>query len=215
MKHQASIYLETTIPNYKTAKPSADIIVTARQLLTNLFWEKERHKYKLVISPFVIDECSKGNRDASQRRLKILHGIEQLEIPDGLDVLAGIYQKILDIPSKTKYDCLHLAYCVLGKIDHILSWDFTHFGKTAQNKIRSFNDSYSLQTPNLITKMFDNLKSQEETKSTYQDPIVAEVRKIRTKIAEEHKHDFSAYCRSLKAQRSYMEKNGWKFRKAL
>jgi len=31
-----SIYLETTIPSYATAKPSTDIIVAARQLLTNL-----------------------------------------------------------------------------------------------------------------------------------------------------------------------------------
>jgi len=214
MKHE-SIYLETTIPNYATAKPSSDIIITTRQLLTNLFWEKERHKYKLLISQFVIDECSKGNREASQRRLKFLYGVEQLEIPDGLDVLAGIYQKLLNIPSKAKYDCLHFAYCVLGKIDHILSWDFTHFGKTAQNKIRTFNDSHSLKTPNLISGMPNELKPQEEINQTYQDPIVLEVRKIRAKIAEEHKHDFSAYCRSLKSQRPYMEKNGWKFKKTL
>jgi predicted nucleic acid-binding protein len=215
MKHHKSIYLETTIPSYTTAKPSSDIVVTARQLFTNLFWEKERHKYKLLISPFVIDECSKGNKEAAQRRLKFISSIEQLEIPNAVDILAGIYQKILNIPSKAKYDCLHLAYCVLGKIDYILSWDFTHFGSTAQNKIRSFNDTHSLQTPNLVTGMLYNSQLQKETTKTCQDPIVAEVRRIRTKIAEEHNNDFSAYCMSLKSQRFYMEKNGWKFRKAI
>jgi hypothetical protein len=49
VKTKKSIYLETTIPSYATAKPSTDIIVAARQLLTNLFWEKERHKYNLLI----------------------------------------------------------------------------------------------------------------------------------------------------------------------
>jgi len=58
-------------------------------------------------------------------------------------------------------------------------------------------------------------ETSEEIMPAYQDPIIAEVRRIRTKIAEDHNNDFSAYCRSLKAQRSYMEKNGWKFRKAL
>jgi len=151
MKRQESIYLETTIPSYATAKPCSDIIVAARQLLTNLFWEKESHKYKLLVSQFVIDECSKGDKDAAKRRLQFISNIEQLDIPDGVDILAGTYQKILNIPSKAKYDCLHLAYCVLGKIDYLLSWNCTHLGNTAQNKIRSYNDLHSLWTPNLVT----------------------------------------------------------------
>ncbi|MDR0515495.1 MAG: hypothetical protein LBH25_00435 [Fibromonadaceae bacterium] len=46
----------------------------------------------------------------------------------------------------------------------------------------------------------------------YQDPILAEVRKIRTKIAKENSYDFYTYCKSLRSKRSSMERNGWKFR---
>jgi len=154
MKPKESIYLETTIPSYATAKPSGDIIVAARQLLTNLFWEKERHKYNLLVSQFVIDECSRGNKEAAQKRLQFISGVEQLEIPQGVEKLAGAYQKILGIPDKARYDCLHLAYCVLGKIDYLLSWNCTHLGNVTQNKIRNYNDSNSLWTPSLVTPEF-------------------------------------------------------------
>jgi len=68
MKPKESIYLETTIPSYATAKPSADIIVAARQLLTNLFWEKERHKYNLLVSQFHNLETNKRSKYASISR---------------------------------------------------------------------------------------------------------------------------------------------------
>jgi hypothetical protein len=108
VKTKKSVYLETTIPSYATAKPSADIIVAARQLLTNLFWEKERHKYNLLISQFVIDECSGGDEEAAQKRLKFISGIEQLEIPQGVEALAGKYQKILGIPDKARFHNLKI-----------------------------------------------------------------------------------------------------------
>jgi len=46
----------------------------------------------------------------------------------------------------------------------------------------------------------------------YQDPILAEVRKIRTEIAKENNYDFHSYCKRLRAKRSSMEKSGWKFK---
>jgi hypothetical protein len=36
-----SLYIESTIPSYATARPSTDLIVAARQAITRLFWEEE------------------------------------------------------------------------------------------------------------------------------------------------------------------------------
>ncbi len=41
---------------------------------------------------------------------------------------------------------------------------------------------------------------------TYHDPILAEVRRIRTEIAKEHNYDFYSYNKSLRAKRSYFAK---------
>jgi hypothetical protein len=45
-----SIYVETTIPSFATARPSRDTIIAGRQASTLMFWESERYKYDLYIS---------------------------------------------------------------------------------------------------------------------------------------------------------------------
>jgi len=63
------------------------------------------------------------------------------------------------------------------------------------------------------TGIFHNLKPiGESNMPAYQDPILAEVRKIRTKIAKENNYDFFSYCKRLRAKQSSMERNGWKFK---
>jgi hypothetical protein len=47
-----SLYIESTIPSYATARMSRNIITAGRQLSTKLFWEQERHKYP-VFNPEV------------------------------------------------------------------------------------------------------------------------------------------------------------------
>jgi hypothetical protein len=110
-----TVYIETTIPSYATAKPSGDAVVAGRQAITKFFWEYERYKYDLVISQDVVAECSRGDPEAAARRLEFISGIEQLKRPVGLDALASHYQKILGIPDDAKTDCVHLAYCVIEK----------------------------------------------------------------------------------------------------
>jgi len=45
-----SIYIETTIPSFATAKTSRDAIIAGHQAATILFWENERQKYELYVS---------------------------------------------------------------------------------------------------------------------------------------------------------------------
>jgi len=113
-----TVYVETTIPSYATAKPSVDILSANRQAITKLFWEYERNKYKLYISQFVFDECKQGNPEASKRRLDFIKDA----------VLANEYFKFLNIPERAKTDCFHLAVCVEAKIDYLLSWNCSHLG---------------------------------------------------------------------------------------
>jgi hypothetical protein len=39
-----TVYVETTIPSYATAKQSKDILSANRQAITKLFWEYEKDK---------------------------------------------------------------------------------------------------------------------------------------------------------------------------
>jgi hypothetical protein len=62
------------------------------------------------------------------------------------------------------------------------------------------------------TGIFHNLEQEERNMPAYQDPILAEVRKIRTEIAKKNNYDFHSYCKALRSKHSSMEKNGCKFK---
>lgn len=146
-----SVYIETTIPSYATSRPSADPVAAGHQASTQFFWKHKRDSYDFFISQTVVNECSRGNPEAAQRRISFLKGIEPLKRPAGIEKLADIYQQLLDIPDDAKADCEHLAYCVLEKIDYLLSWNCNHLGPIAQEKMRAYNDKHGLWTPLLVT----------------------------------------------------------------
>jgi len=157
-----SLYLESTIPSYLTAKESKDVIKAARQSMTRLFWEQEKEKYRLVVSQYVIEECKLGNPGAAQKRLEFIANVPVLEGSERVDELASIYQELLKIPDRAKTDCFHLAICVVAKVHFLLSWNCTHLGLNAYLKIRESNEKQRLWTPLLVTpEYFLNLDEGE------------------------------------------------------
>jgi hypothetical protein len=146
-----SLYVESTIPSYATARESANALNLLRQAQTRAFWDQERRKYTLYVSEDVLDECAKGDPEAALRRRDFLKGIVVLQKEEGLDELAAIYKKLLGIPDRAEADCSHLAYCVLGKIDYLLTWNCAHLGPEAQRRAQSYNDAHGLWTPTLVT----------------------------------------------------------------
>jgi predicted nucleic acid-binding protein len=146
-----SVYIETTIPSYATAKPSRDVIKAGRQAMTKLFWENARQNYDLYISQYVIDECAKGDSDAAQRRLNFIEGLYFINKSDKIDKLASVYHSLLKIPEKSKVDSFHLAVCVDANINYLLTWNYTHLGIKSYEKLLEYNNHNGLSTPFLIT----------------------------------------------------------------
>ena len=147
----ASVYVETTIPSYATAKASRDLIIAHRQTITRLFWDNERQKYDLFTSQFVIDECSRGDKDAAKRRLDLIKDITILPKNDTIAELAEIYFSFLGISERAKTDCSHLAVCVNAKIQYLLSWNCSHLGMVSYAKVYEYNKKQGLWTPELLT----------------------------------------------------------------
>lgn len=145
-----SIYLETTIPSYAVGQ-SDNIIVAGRQAITRRFWEEERHKFKLWISSYVIQECKCGATDYAGKRLELLRGIPVLPPNETIEPLAKTYMQSLSIPDKSRIDAMHVAVCVIYEIDILLSWNCKHLGGITMGKLQRYNDSRGLWTPMLIT----------------------------------------------------------------
>ena len=51
-----TVYIETSIVSYLRQRPSAQVVMAARQLLTHKWWNDERSKYDLVASQYLNDD---------------------------------------------------------------------------------------------------------------------------------------------------------------
>jgi hypothetical protein len=146
-----SVYLESTIPSYLVGWTSKDPIVAGHQTATKKFWEQERQKYRLFISDYVLDEISLGDTNLANERLEKVKGITLLPKTEEIGRLAGIYKSLLGIPDRAATDCNHLAICVVRKLDFLLSWNCTHLGPVAQEKMQEYNSEHGLWVPVLVT----------------------------------------------------------------
>lgn len=89
------IYLETSFFRYLVATGSADPIKAARQQLTRNWWEQERKKYSLRVSPTVYEEfweaaSTKISHSEAAERLALLKEAELLPLESAILELARL-----------------------------------------------------------------------------------------------------------------------------
>lgn len=121
-----TIYVETTIISYLTARPSRDLIVAAHQQITQEWWETRRKNFDLFISELVIREAGAGDKMAAQRRLDALTEIPLIELNEGILSLATNLTVEGPIPENAKEDALHIALATVHGVDYILTWNCRH-----------------------------------------------------------------------------------------
>nr|VFJ90301.1 MAG: hypothetical protein BECKH772A_GA0070896_1002028 [Candidatus Kentron sp. H]VFJ99062.1 MAG: hypothetical protein BECKH772C_GA0070978_1002827 [Candidatus Kentron sp. H]VFK01658.1 MAG: hypothetical protein BECKH772B_GA0070898_102413 [Candidatus Kentron sp. H] len=63
-----SVYIETTVVSYLTARPSRNLIATAHREITREWWEIILPGCRPFVSPIVIQEAGRGDPDAARRR---------------------------------------------------------------------------------------------------------------------------------------------------
>ena len=78
----SSVYIETSIISYLTARVSRDLIVAGHQQMTEEWWSVQRNRFELWASELVVEEASAGDASAAAERLKVLNTIEMLDITE-------------------------------------------------------------------------------------------------------------------------------------
>lgn len=127
----SSVYVETTIPSYLTARAGRDVIFLANQQLTREWWDTRRRAFELFVSQFVLDEAAAGDRDAASRRIELIRGLAVLEVtPECLELgrklLAGV-----PLPTKAATDAFHVAVAAIHGIEYLLTWNCAHLANAA------------------------------------------------------------------------------------
>jgi hypothetical protein len=147
-----SVYIETTIISYLTAKPSRDLIIAAHQQITNDWWTDVRPQVDCYVSPFLIDEASRGDAIFAQKRLNEIVGFAVLEVNEEIEDLAQQYFAALQIPEKAKIDAFHLAVAAWHKMDYLLSWNCKHIASgRVQKMMQEINARLGVHTPIICT----------------------------------------------------------------
>ncbi len=118
--------METTIPSYLTAMPSNNLIVAGEQAITREWWETRRGAYRLFVSEAVVEDSSKGDGTASQRRLGVLADIEELSIDEPVVFLSKKLVETGLIPQKASADAVHIAVASRHGMDYLLTWNCKH-----------------------------------------------------------------------------------------
>lgn len=147
-----TVYIETTIVSYLTARPSRDLIVAGHQQITAEWWEDVRPKVDCFLSPFVIQEASRGDSVMVEKRLESIADIPVLAQNETVDELAQRYFVKMSIPERAKIDAFHLAIAAAYEMDYLLSWNCRHIASAqVQRTIQKMNDEFEIQTPVMCT----------------------------------------------------------------
>jgi len=120
------VYIETSVISYLTARPNRDVVVAARQAITQDWWENHRNRFDLFISELVEEEMLRGDPDAAALRAEKVSGIQSLSSSDEAENLTELLLEKRVIPVGSEEDAAHIAIASSQGMDYLLTWNFKH-----------------------------------------------------------------------------------------
>ncbi len=149
----ATVYIETSIIGYMTARSSDAVIFLARQQLTRQWWAAQRSKYDLFTSQLVIDEASAGDPTAARDRLALLDDLPLLDIQHS--EVQSLADRLITnhlLPEKAAADARHVAVAAVFGVDYLLTWNCKHIAnaETLPRIYRMLRDS-GFEPPLVVT----------------------------------------------------------------
>ncbi len=121
-----TVYIETSIVNYLTAKPTRDLVVAAHQQITREWWDGYRGAYGLFVSPLVAEEARRGDADAAAKRVSVIADLPSLQIVPAAYELAARLIEAGALPASAQDDAAHIALAAVHGMDYLLTWNCRH-----------------------------------------------------------------------------------------
>ncbi len=147
-----TVYIETTVISYLTARPSRDLIIAAHQQIAHEWWNTALPNFEPFISPIVLEEISRGDTNAIALRFESISDLTLLEVLPEVRDLAESYFSATEIPEKARADSYHLSLASWHGMDFLVSWNCTHIVSGRVKKIiEQINSVYGIRTPIICT----------------------------------------------------------------
>ncbi|MEP0919639.1 type II toxin-antitoxin system VapC family toxin [Leptolyngbya sp. DQ-M1] len=147
-----TVYIETSILGYLTARPSRDLVVAANIEVTREWWDTRRSDFQLYSSQAVVKEASQGDTEIASRRLEILRDFSLLDLNQSVLDLAEQFLGRGNLPTKADVDAVHIAAATVHGIDYLLTWNCKHIANAQiQWKLAAISLDFGYELPILCT----------------------------------------------------------------
>ncbi|MCE2719279.1 MAG: type II toxin-antitoxin system VapC family toxin [Dolichospermum sp.] len=147
-----TVYIETSILGYLTARPSRDIIVAANIEITREWWNTRRSDFQLYSSQAVLKETTQGDAKIASQRLEIFSNLSLLNLNQSVLDLAEQFLGRSNLPAKADIDAVHIAVATVHGIDYLLTWNCKHIANAQiQRKLAEISIDFGYELPILCT----------------------------------------------------------------
>lgn len=125
-----SVYIDTSVVSYLTARPAQDMVTAVRQIETIEWWTTQSPHFELFSSDVAIEEAKQGHPEAAQRRIEVLRELTILTVTLDASDLADALIERRAVPAEAEDDARHIAVATVNNINYILTWNFAHIANT-------------------------------------------------------------------------------------
>jgi hypothetical protein len=149
---KSTVYIETTIVSYLTARPSRDVVRLSHEILTRKWWRSSRPRFDLYTSVFTTDEAAAGDPTAAAERMQALQDIPLLPIDPQVTTLAEQLARSLKLPERSRVDAAHVAVSAVHGVAFLLTWNCRHLANGAlTDKIEETCGLAGFVAPRILT----------------------------------------------------------------
>ena len=190
-----TVYIETSVVSYLTARPTSNLLAAAWQKATADWWDAHRPRFDICTSDLTIEEAGRGNPEAAARRLQALGGIDLLPITEAVVNLSVALLHDRALPENAQNDALHIGASAVHGVDYLMTWNFRH-SPTPKPDASSAASVHSRATP--VQRSVRQLNLSEAWKMS--DEIIEELWQVKDDIARENEHDVRRLADYLRGQ---------------
>ena len=115
-----TVYVETSVIGYYTARPSRDIVILAHQEITRQWWPHASDQFELAVSDVVQEEITHDDGQSVDERLRIIEGLRRLPLSAKAKEVAKRYLAELSLPQSAVKAAAHLAIASVLQTRRIL-----------------------------------------------------------------------------------------------
>ncbi|MGH8001527.1 MAG: type II toxin-antitoxin system VapC family toxin [Brasilonema sp.] len=147
-----TVYIETSILGYLTARSTKNLILAANMEITRDWWETRRTAFVLYTSEAVLNEVAQGDAEIAVQRLEILRDFPLLELNHAVQDLAAQFLARSNLPPKANVDAIHIAAATVHGMDYLLTWNCKHIANAQlQGKLAEISLDFGYELPILCT----------------------------------------------------------------